>query len=64
MSELNLTNALIIMQELGEQEYLGSRNLAGFEVCDVKSLDPVILLSFEKVLITSEAIKSLEEQLQ
>lgn len=64
MKELNLTNALIIMHELGEQEYLGSRNLYGFDVCDVTALDPVSLLRFEKVLITTEAIKSLEEQLQ
>lgn len=64
MNELNLTNALIIMNEIGEQEYLGCRNLIAFDVCDVSSLDPVNLLRFENVLITSDAIKSLEEQLQ
>jgi large subunit ribosomal protein L4 len=57
-------NALIIMKEIGEQEYLGSRNLISFDVCDVSSLDPVNLLRFENVLITTDAIKSLEEQLQ
>ena len=63
MKELNLANALIVMNEMGEQEYLGSRNLKDFDVCDVNSIDPVSLLSFENVLITSDAIKSLEEQL-
>ena len=63
MKELNLVNALIVMNEMGEQEYLGSRNLKDFDVCDVNSIDPVSLLSFENVLITSEAVKSLEEQL-
>lgn len=64
MKELNLSNALIIMNEIGEQEYLGSRNLIGYDVCDVSSIDPVSLLRFENVLITTDAIKSLEEQLQ
>lgn len=64
MQELNLTNALIIMNEIGEHEYLASRNVFGFDVCDVASLDPVNLLRFEKVLITSDAVKTLEEQLQ
>lgn len=64
MEELNLSNALIVMNEIGENEYLGSRNLINFDICDVTSLDPVSLLRFKKVLITSDAIKSIEELLQ
>ncbi|MDI9819617.1 MULTISPECIES: 50S ribosomal protein L4 [unclassified Legionella] len=64
MNELELQSALIVMSEVGENEYLASRNLIGYEICDVASLDPVGLLRFEKVLMTEEAIKSLEEQLQ
>ncbi|KTC65207.1 50S ribosomal protein L4 (plasmid) [Legionella adelaidensis] len=64
MNELNLKNALIVMSEIGEHEYLASRNLWQYEVCDVTTIDPVNLLRFEQVLITEEAIKKLEEQLQ
>ncbi|KTD19193.1 50S ribosomal protein L4 [Legionella lansingensis] len=64
MNELELQNALIVMHEVGESEYLASRNLVQYDICDVTSLDPVSLLRFEKVLMTEEAIKSLEEQLQ
>lgn len=64
MKELDLQSALIVMHEVGEQEYLASRNLIQFDICDVSCLDPVSLLRFEKVLITEEAIKNLEEQLQ
>ncbi|KTD49616.1 50S ribosomal protein L4 [Legionella quinlivanii] len=64
MKEYDLTNALIIMHEVGENEYLGSRNLIDFDICDVASVDPVSLLRFEKVLITGEALKSIEELLQ
>jgi len=64
MAELNLTNALIVMNEMGEQEYLGSRNLINFDLCDINSLDPVSLLRYEKVVLTVDAIKRIEELLQ
>jgi large subunit ribosomal protein L4 len=64
MNELNIKNALIVMSEVGEYEYLASRNLYQYDVCDVESLDPVSLLRYQQVLMTEEAIKKLEEQLQ
>jgi large subunit ribosomal protein L4 len=64
MSELNLMNALIVLPEVGESEYYGCRNLYDFDVCDVNAVDPVSLLRYENVLMTEEAIKKLEEQLQ
>lgn len=64
MKELNVQNALIVMYELGENEYLGSRNLADYAICDVTSLDPFSLLKYENVIVTEQAIKSIEEQLQ
>ncbi len=64
MKSLNINNALIVTQELGEYEYLASRNLHQYAVCDVSAIDPLCLLSFDKVLMTEAAIKVLEEQLQ
>ncbi len=64
MNELNIQNALIVMNEVGEYEYLASRNLYQYDVCDVESLDPVSLLRYQQVLMTEDAIKKLEEQLQ
>lgn len=64
MNELELNNALIVMSEVGEFEYFASRNLIDFDVCDVNALDPVSLLRYERVVITEDAIKKLEEQLQ
>lgn len=64
MNELELKNALIIMNEVGEPEYLASRNLIDFDICDVNALDPVSLLRYEQVVITEDAVKKLEEQLQ
>ena len=64
MQALNLKNALLVMQEVNEFDYLASRNLIDYAVCDVASIDPVSLLKFEHVLMTVEAVKTLEEQLQ
>lgn len=64
MQGLNLSNALIVMNEVGEHEYLASRNLHQYDICDVNTIDPVSLLRFEKVLMTGDAVKSLEELLQ
>jgi len=57
-------NALIIMDEIGENEYLSSRNLVEFEICDTYSINPVLLLKYENVIATEQAIKKIEEQLQ
>lgn len=64
MNELNIKSALIVMSEVGEFEYLASRNLFEYDVCDVSALDPVSLLRYEQVLMTEEAVKKLEEQLK
>ena len=64
MNGLEIKGALIIVKELGEFEYLASRNLAAFDLRDVVSIDPVSLLRYENVLITEEALKTLEEQLR
>lgn len=64
MNKLDVKNALIIMNEVGESEYLGSRNLIDYDICDVTTIDPVSLLRFEKVVVTEAAIKKIEEQLQ
>lgn len=64
MSGLELTNALIVMPEIGENEYLACRNLVNYDVCDVRSIDPYHLLRYKKVVMTTEVITQLEEQLQ
>lgn len=64
MSSLEISNALIIMKDVGENEYLAARNLIDFDICDTAGIDPVSLLRFQKVVITEEAIKQIEEQLQ
>ena len=64
MAQLSLKNALLVLENITENEYLATRNLATFEVTDVIALDPVILLKYETVLMTEGVIRQLEESLQ
>jgi large subunit ribosomal protein L4 len=63
LKELDLRDVLIVAEEIDENLYLASRNLKDVDVSDVGALDPVSLLSHEKVLVTVGALKQLEEAL-
>ena len=43
--------------------FLAARNLPNVGICDVASMDPVVLIRFEKVLVTLPALKLIEERL-
>jgi large subunit ribosomal protein L4 len=63
LKKLALTNVLIVSDEVDENLYLAARNLKDVDVRDVQGVDPVSLLSHDKVLITVGALKRLEEAL-
>ena len=56
-------NVLIVADSVDKNLYLASRNLKDVDVRDVQGIDPVSLLSHDKVLITVSALKKLEEAL-
>jgi large subunit ribosomal protein L4 len=63
LRELGLENALIVTVEPDDNLYLAARNLPKVAVCDVDSADPVSLVGFDKVLMTKDALKKIEERL-
>lgn len=63
LKPLELDNVLIISETVDENLYLAARNLKHVDVRDVEGVDPVSLISYEKVLITVGALKKLEESL-
>ncbi len=63
LKELDLANVLIVNEAFDEKLFLAARNLANVGICDAQSIDPVVLLRFEKVLITLPALKMIEERL-
>lgn len=54
---------LIILDEVDNDVYLAARNLANVELSDVEAINPVDLINHEKILITSAALKQIEELL-
>jgi len=60
---LELKGVLVVTEQPDENLYLASRNLYGVDVCDAKEIDPVSLIGFDKILVTSGALKQLEERL-
>ena len=63
LKSLELTSVLIVTEEVDQNLYLSARNVNGIDVRDVKGIDPVSLISHEKVLMTVGALKALEEAL-
>lgn len=63
LNELDLDNTLIITEEVDMNLYLSSRNLHKVEVVDVAGLNPVSLISRDKVVVTVAALKKVEELL-
>ncbi len=63
LGEYGVDNALIVASEVGENLYLAARNLHKVDVRDVDAVDPVSLLAHEKVMVTVDAVKKIEEML-
>lgn len=63
INKLSVSNAFLVSNDFGVNEYLGARNLIDFDLADVGSLDPYRLLRYENVVFTEEALKDLEEGL-
>lgn len=63
LAQFDLTEALIVTEEVDINLYLASRNLHKVDVRDVQAIDPVALIRFDKVVVTVAALKKLEETL-
>jgi large subunit ribosomal protein L4 len=58
-----LENVLIIVEAVEEKLFLAARNLHKVQVLEVGKLNPVALISHDKVLMTVAAVKMIEERL-
>lgn len=63
LKKLDLDNVLIVNEAFDEKVFLSARNLRNVGICDAASVDPVVLMRFEKVLMTLPALKLIEERL-
>lgn len=58
---MNLDSVLVISDEVDENLYLASRNLAGVLVVEPRYADPLSLVHYRKVLVTKAAMGKLQE---
>ncbi len=61
LNEFSLSKVLIITDELDINLYLSARNIPNVDVITVREINPVNLLKPQKVAVTGEALKQIEE---
>ena len=64
LKSLNADNALIVTSDFEQNIYLSSRNLINIEYTDAQHVNPVNLVRYEKIVITADALKKVEEMLK
>ena len=63
LRDMGLTDVLIVLESLEDNLLLAARNLYHVDVRGTDEIDPVSLVGYDKVLISSGALKQLEERL-
>ncbi|WP_367680473.1 50S ribosomal protein L4 [Candidatus Fukatsuia anoeciicola] len=63
LKEMGIKDVLIITNIIDKTLYLAARNLYKVDVCDATSINPVSLITFNIVVITTDALKRVEEML-
>ncbi len=62
LNDLGVSKALILMDDVTEAVFLSSRNIPNISVNDVEGVDPVSLLRYPQIIVTTAALKQLEER--
>lgn len=60
---LGVNRVLVIADEINENLFLAARNIPNVAIATADSVDPVTLVSADKVIATSAALKQIEERL-
>jgi large subunit ribosomal protein L4 len=63
LGKFALQDVLLISEEVSEALYLSARNLHWVGLADVEMIDPALLISFAKVVVSQSALTRLQEQL-
>lgn len=64
LARFQVDDVLMIDLEVSESLYLSARNLHWVGLADVEAIDPALLISYAKVVISQGALSRLQEQLQ
>jgi len=63
LADMGLDNVLIVTDVPDDNLYLAARNLPHVAICDAAGADPVSLIGFDRVLVTTAALQKIEERL-
>lgn len=63
LGKMGVDSGLIITEAMDENLYLSARNIPKIDVIDVSGVNPLDLVRFEKILVTVDALKKIEENL-
>lgn len=63
LADFEFQNVLIVSDEVDRNLYLAARNIPHVDVRDVAGVDPVSLVTYEKVVVTVPALRKFEEML-
>ncbi|MFT7388862.1 MAG: large subunit ribosomal protein L4 [Candidatus Endobugula sp.] len=63
LAQFDLSEALIVTEDVNANLYLASRNLHKVDVIDAQGVNPLSLVGFDRVMITVDALKKVEEAL-
>ncbi|MDA9814952.1 50S ribosomal protein L4 [Gammaproteobacteria bacterium] len=61
LKEFSLSKVLIITDELDANLYLSARNIPNVDIITVREINPVNLIKAQKVAVTADAFKKIEE---
>ena len=63
LASFSVKEALVVIDKWDDNLYLASRNLAKVAVKEAAKIDPVSLIKFDKVILTQDAVRKIEEVL-
>lgn len=64
LSKLKLEEVLVVTHEVDDNLHMAQRNLHHVGLIEVDDMNPLVLVGFDKVVLTSEAAKRIEEKLK
>ena len=63
LDKFGLNDVLLIADDVSDALYLSARNLHWVGLADVETIDPALLISYAKVVVSQAALNRLQEQL-
>ncbi len=63
LAQFKVDSVLLVAEEVSDALYLSARNLHWVGLADVESIDPALLIAFDKVVMTQGSVNRLQERL-